>query len=108
MGWAVGVGTEFGNPSIEIPNGATVVECCNTMVNLAKKGIRAPKIMHREKERVKEHGGSTKKTQRYSILSLLKGFIRLALGPPLGFFEIAFSQKGRAIFILENIFRVFC
>ena len=24
MGWAVGVGTEFGNPSIEIPNGATV------------------------------------------------------------------------------------
>ena len=24
MGWEVGVGTEFGNPSIEIPNGATV------------------------------------------------------------------------------------
>jgi len=24
MGWEVGVGTELGNPSIEIPNGATV------------------------------------------------------------------------------------
>ena len=42
----------------------------------------------------------------HSGMFLLKGFIRLSFGPPSGFFQTTFDQKGRAIFILENIFYV--
>ena len=58
-----------------------VVECCNTMVNLAKKGIRAPKIMHQRKGRVSEGTWWLNKKlyiQRNSILGLLE-IVRLNL-----------------------------
>ena len=38
---------------------------------------------------------------------LSKGPINFALGPPSGFFQTSFDQKGRAIFIWENIFCAF-
>ena len=38
MGWAVGVGSEFGNPSIEIPNGATDWAIFVTLLGYLKKG----------------------------------------------------------------------
>ena len=39
--------------------------------------------------------------------SYRKGPINFALGPPSGFFQTSFDQKGRAIFIWENIFCAF-
>ena len=38
---------------------------------------------------------------------ILKGPIDFALGPPSGFFQTSFDQKGRAIFMWENMFCAF-
>ena len=37
-----------------------------------------------------------------------KGFIRLALGPLLGFFQTIFNEKGVLVFTSKIIFCIFC
>ena len=45
MSWEVGIGTEFGNPSIEIPNGATAYVCTQTEISILETLLSISKLI---------------------------------------------------------------